>query len=83
MCLESFSENMKFEHFYFYYLAIHAEKWTKSYIFEVLDMKYLQSAQNDSLNDKIMTFKNFLENLSLDLHFDIGFDGIRYLEQFL
>ncbi len=83
MCLESFSENMKLENFHFYYLSIHAEKWAKSWFFDVLDMKYLQNAQNDSKNDKNMNFIIFLENFDLDLHFDIGFDGIRHLEQFL
>ena len=74
MCLESFSENMKFENFHFYYLSIHAEKWAKSWFFDVLDMKYLQNAQNDSRYHKNMNFIIFFENLDLDLHFDTGFD---------
>ena len=46
-------------------------------------MPDLQSARTASKNDKNVNFKFFLENLDLDLHFDIGFDGIRQLEQFL
>ena len=46
-------------------------------------MKYLKNAQNESKNDKNVNFIFFPENSDLDLHFDIGFDGIRHLEQFL
>ena len=46
-------------------------------------MPDLQNAQNDSKNDKNVNFKFFPGNLNLDLHFDIGFDRIRQLEQFL
>ena len=83
MCLESFSENIKFENFHFYYLSIHSEKWAKSCFFDVSDIPDLLRAQNDSIYDKNMNFIFFLENSDLDLHFDIGFDGIRHLEQFL
>ena len=46
-------------------------------------MPDLHSAQSGSKNDKNVNFKNFLENLDLDLNFDTGFDGIRPQEQFL
>ena len=46
-------------------------------------MPDLQIAQNDSKIDKNVNFIIFPENSNLDLHFDIGFDGIRQLEQFL
>ena len=83
MCLEKFFENMQFDENNFYYLVIHTEKLAKSWFFEVLDMLDLQSAQNDSKSDKNVNFKVLLENSNLNLHFDIGFGGIRSLEQFL
>ena len=46
-------------------------------------MKYLQNAQYDSRNDKNLNFIIFLENLDQGLHFDIDFDEIHQLEQFL
>ena len=52
-------------------------------LFDVSDIPDLLRAQNDSKSDKNANFKIFLENSDLDLHFDIGFDGIRHLEQFV
>ena len=84
------SEYMKFYESVPKYRLLAVEKWAKSIKFDVLDVKYLKNAQNDSTNDKNdskndknVNFIVFLENLDLDLHFDIGFGGIRQLEQFV
>ncbi len=65
------------------YRLLAVEKWAKSIKIDVFGMADLQSAQNSSKNDKNVIFIFFPKNSNPDLHFDIGFDGIRQLEQFL
>ena len=83
MCFEKFYRNLEFPENIPKYTFYCLEKCPKTTKIEVLDMPDLQSAQNDSKNDKNANFIIFPANSNLDLHFDIGFDGIRELEQFL